>query len=325
MSTGTTTTTMPRHLLRLGDLDRDAVQGLLDLAARMKDEPHGFLDAFRGETVACYFEKPSTRTRVSFAAAAHRLGMLPLGLGPSELQLSRGETIADTARTLSAYAAAIVMRTFRQADVDEMARFATVPVVNALTDEHHPCQALADLLTLRERFGRLDGLRVAFVGDGDNNVVHSLIDATALTGVELVVCSPAECRPSDEVVRSARDAGGTVELALDAADGVAGADAVYTDVWVSMGDEAANRRASRLPETLLGDAAGDGLREAGGDLPPLPARAPRRGGRRRGDRRAPLRRVEAGGEPGADRAGAPLRARRAEPGGVKRLDRGACR
>ena len=208
MSTGTTTTTMPRHLLRLGDLDRDAVQGLLDLAARMKDEPHGFLDAFRGETVACYFEKPSTRTRVSFAAAAHRLGMLPLGLGPSELQLSRGETIADTARTLSAYAAAIVMRTFRQADVDEMARFATVPVVNALTDEHHPCQALADLLTLRERFGRLDGLRVAFVGDGDNNVVHSLIEATALTGVELVVCSPAECRPSDEVVeaRATREA-----------------------------------------------------------------------------------------------------------------------
>ncbi len=249
MSTGTTTTTIPRHLLRLGDLDRDAVQGLLDLAARMKDEPHGFLDAFRGETVACYFEKPSTRTRVSFAAAAHRLGMLPLGLGPSELQLSRGETIADTARTLSAYAAAIVMRTFRHADVDETARFATVPVVNALTDEHHPCQALADLLTLRERFGRLDGLRVAFVGDGDNNVVHSLIEATALTGVELVVCSPAECRPSDEIVASARDAGGTVELAADAADGVAGADAVYTDVWVSMGDEAgtAERHASLRP------------------------------------------------------------------------------
>ena len=325
MSTGTTTTTIPRHLLRLGDLDRDAVQGLLDLAARMKDEPHGFLDAFRGETVACYFEKPSTRTRVSFAAAAHRLGMLPLGLGPSELQLEPGRDD----RRHGAHAVRIRRGDrhahVRQADVDEMARFATVPVVNALTDEHHPCQALADLLTLRERFGRLDGLRVAFVGDGDNNVVHSLIDATALTGVELVVCSPAECRPSDEVVRSARDAGGTVELALDAADGVAGADAVYTDVWVSMGDEAGTAERSRLPETLRGDAAGDGLREAGGDLPPLPARAPRRGGRRRGDRRAPLRRVAAGGEPGTDRAGAPLRARRAEPGGVTRLDRGGCR
>jgi len=143
-----------------------AAAALLDLAARMKDEPHGFLDAFRGETVACYFEKPSTRTRVSFAAAAHRLGMLPLGLGPSELQLSRGETIADTARTLSAYAAAIVMRTFRQADVDEMALFATVPVVNALTDEEHPCQALADAFTLRERWGDCRGRTIAFIGDG---------------------------------------------------------------------------------------------------------------------------------------------------------------
>ena len=249
MSVVTPATTMPRHLLRLADLDGDAVHGLLDLAARMKDEPHGFLDAFRGETVACYFEKPSTRTRVSFAAAAHRLGMLPLGLGPSELQLSRGETIADTARTLSAYAAAIVIRTFRQADVDEMARFASVPVVNALTDEHHPCQALADLLTLRERFGRLDGLRVAFVGDGSDNVAHSLIEATALTGIALVVCSPAGCRPSDEVVLDARAAGGTVELAEDVVDGVAGVDAVYTDVWVSMGDEAsaAERRESLEP------------------------------------------------------------------------------
>ena len=252
MSAAESTATMPRHLLRLADLDHDGVLMLLDLAAQMKDEPHEFLDAFPGETVACYFEKPSTRTRVSFAAAAHRLGMLPLGLGPSELQLSRGETIADTARTLSAYAAAIVMRTFRQSDVDEMARFASVPIVNALTDEHHPCQALADLLTLRERYGRLDGLRVAFVGDGDNNVVHSLVEATALTGIELVVCSPAERRPGDAVVDAAREAGGTVELAHDVAEGVAGADAVYTDVWVSMGEEsdAAVRRAALRPYSV---------------------------------------------------------------------------
>ena len=252
MSAAEGTATMPRHLLRLADLDHDGVLMLLDLAAQMKDEPHEFLDAFPGETVACYFEKPSTRTRVSFAAAAHRLGMLPLGLGPSELQLSRGETIADTARTLSAYAAAIVMRTFRQSDVDEMARFASVPIVNALTDEHHPCQALADLLTLRERYGRLDGLRVAFVGDGDNNVVHSLVEATALTGIELVVCSPAERRPADAVVDAARETGGTVELAHDVAEGVAGADAVYTDVWVSMGEEsdAAERRAALRPYSV---------------------------------------------------------------------------
>ena len=249
MSTSPSTRTIPRHLLRLGDLDAAAVDSLLDLAARMKDEPHGFLDAFRGETVACYFEKPSTRTRVSFAAAAHRLGMLPLGLGPSELQLSRGETIADTARTLSAYAAAIVMRTFLQHDVDEMARWASVPVINALTDEHHPCQALADLLTLRERFGALEDLTVAFVGDGDNNVAHSLIDASSLTGIELVICGPPECRPDDAVVAGARKRGGRVRLTSDVTEGVAGADAVYADVWVSMGDEAETeqRRALLAP------------------------------------------------------------------------------
>ena len=237
---------LPRHLLRLSDLDAAGLESLLDLAARMKAEPHGFLDSFRGETVACYFEKPSTRTRVSFAAAAHRLGMLPLGLSPAELQLGRGETIADTARTLSAYAAAIVVRAFRQGDVDEMARHASVPVVNALTDEHHPCQALADLLTLRERFGVLDGLRLAFVGDGDDNVVHSLVEAAALTGIELVVCGPEERRPNEDVVERALAAGGLVEYTSDLEAGVVGADAVYTDVWVSMGDEAETERRHAL-------------------------------------------------------------------------------
>jgi ornithine carbamoyltransferase len=240
------TATVPLHLLRLGDLDAGSLDEILELAARMKADPHGFLDAFRGETVACYFEKPSTRTRVSFAAAAHRLGMLPLGLSPAELQLGRGETIADTARTLSAYAAAIVMRTFRQEDVEEMARHASVPVVNALTDQHHPCQALADLLTLRERFGALEGLRLAFVGDGDDNVVHSLVEAAALTGMELVVCGPEERRPDDEVVARARTAGARVRFTPDLEDGLPGADAVYTDVWVSMGDEAETARRQAL-------------------------------------------------------------------------------
>ena len=247
MSAATASTaTAPRHLLRLSDLDARGLEAVLDLATRMKAEPHGFLDAFRGETVACYFEKPSTRTRVSFAAAAHRLGMLPLGLSPAELQLGRGETIADTARTLSAYAAAIVMRTFRQEDVEEMALHASVPVVNALTDRHHPCQALADLLTLRERFGTLDGLRLAFVGDGDGNVVHSLVEAAALTGIELVVCGPDERRPDEEIVARARAAGAQVRFTPDLEDGLPGANAVYTDVWVSMGDEAETVRRHAL-------------------------------------------------------------------------------
>ncbi|HLF69294.1 MAG TPA: hypothetical protein VI503_08085, partial [Gaiellaceae bacterium] len=218
---------IPAHLLRVADLDAESVTALLDLAAAMKARPHGFVETLRGETVVCFFEKPSTRTRVSFAAAADRLGMMPLLLGPDELQLGRGETIEDTARTLSGYAAAIVVRTFAQETVERLAAAATAPVINALTDEHHPCQALADLLTLRERFGRLEGLRVAYVGDG-NNVASSLVEAGALTGMHVVVACPPGYEPAA--------AGGRV--VHDPLEAVAGADAVYTDVWVSMGDDA---------------------------------------------------------------------------------------
>jgi ornithine carbamoyltransferase len=223
---------IPEHFLRVTDLDAVGLEALLDLAALMKRRPHGFVDVLQGDTVVCFFEKPSTRTRVSFAAAAERLGMLPLVLRPDELQLGRGETIADTARTLSGYAAAIVVRTFAQETVDELASAARRPVINALTDEHHPCQALADLLTLRERFGSLDGLRVAYVGDG-NNVARSLAEAARLTGVELVLAAP-----------SGYAEGIDARVTQDPADAVTGADAVYTDVWVSMGEEA--ERAERL-------------------------------------------------------------------------------
>ena len=222
---------VPRHYLRVADLDAGGLEAALDLAARMKERPHGFVEALRGDTVVCFFEKPSTRTRVSFAAAAERLGMLPLLLRPDELQLGRGETIADTARTLSGYASAIVIRTFAQATVDEIASAARVPVINALTDDHHPCQALADLLTLKERFGALDGLRVAFVGDFDN-VAVSLAEAAPLCGFELVVA----CPPGYE-----QDVAGT-HVFRDPYEAVADAHAVYTDVWVSMGDEAERSR-----------------------------------------------------------------------------------
>jgi ornithine carbamoyltransferase len=200
---------------------------LLDLADVMKSRPHGFVEALRGDTLVCFFEKPSTRTRVSFAAAAERLGMLPLLLRPDELQLGRGETIEDTARTLSGYAAAIAARTFAQETVDLLAAAASVPVINALTDEHHPCQALADLLTLRERFGQLEGLRVAYVGAG-NNVANSLLEAGALMGIDVVVACPPGYEPG---VTGAH-------VVTNPLEAVAGADAVYTDVWVSMGEEA---------------------------------------------------------------------------------------
>lgn len=224
---------VPRHYLRVADLDARGLHALLDLAAAMKERPHGFVEALRGDTLVCFFEKPSTRTRVSFAAAAERLGMLPLLVGPDELQLGRGETVADTARALSGYAAAIAIRAHAHATVEEVAAYATVPVINALTNAHHPCQALADVLTLRERFGRLEGLRLAYVGDG-NNVAASLVEAGRLAGLDVVVASPPGYGPTVE--------GATV--VEDPAEAVRGADAVYTDVWISMGDEA--EREARL-------------------------------------------------------------------------------
>lgn len=223
----TTAPPIPRHLLRISDLDATAITALLDLAEVMKTRPHGFIEALRGDTLVCFFEKPSTRTRVSFAAAAERLGMLPLLIRPDELQLGRGETIEDTARTLSGYAAAIAARTFAQETVDRLADASNAPVINALTDEHHPCQALADLLTLRERFGRLEGLRVAYVGAG-NNVATSLLEAGTLAEMDVVLA----CPPGYELTVT------EAHVVTDPLEAVAGADAVYTDVWVSMGEDA---------------------------------------------------------------------------------------
>ena len=231
------------QLLRVSDLDSYRFAALLDIAAAFKREPLARRDALAGRSVACYFAKPSTRTRVSFEAAISRLGGLPIMLRPAELQLGRGEPIADTARVVSAYCDALVIRTFAQADVAELAAHSAAPVINALTDEHHPCQALADFLTLRERFGRLDGLEMAYVGDG-NNVCHSLIEAAALTGLRLRVACPPGCEPDPAIVAAA---GGAVCLYDDPEEAAVGADAVYTDVWVSMGREAdASRRRARL-------------------------------------------------------------------------------
>ena len=234
--------TQKQDLLRIADLSPARLEALLTLSAEMKADPRGWLDALPSESVACYFSKPSTRTRVSVEAAIHRLGAQPIMLRPDELQLGRGEPIADTARVMSSYCAAIVIRTFAQSDVQEMAEAASVPVINALTDDHHPCQALADLLTLRERFGRLEGLQIAYIGDG-NNVAHSLMEAAALAGFELWLACPPGYRPDDEITRRAGEA---VHVVTDPREAVAGAQAVYTDVWVSMGDE--EERARRLDD-----------------------------------------------------------------------------
>jgi ornithine carbamoyltransferase len=220
---------------------------LLDRAAELKAGRKGGLaaDALAGRSVALVFEKPSTRTRISFEVGVAELGATPIVLRDDELQLSRGESIADTAKVLSRYLDAIVIRSGSHEAVAELAAEAEAPVINALTPEHHPCQALADLLTLRERFGDLDGLRLAYVGDG-NNVARSLAIAGELAGVEVVVAAP----PGYQL-----EEGHGATLTDDPRAAAAGADAIYTDVWISMGDEeeAERRRADLAPFRLDAD------------------------------------------------------------------------
>jgi ornithine carbamoyltransferase len=229
------TVTTPRHVLRVADLSADELGRVLALAARMKAEPSAWTGAFPGRALATVFEQPSAHTRASFAVAAHRLGMLPL-----ELELGGGETVADTARVISGYAAAVAVHGVAQATVDEFAAHATVPVINALSDIHHPCQALADLLTLKEHFAGRHGLELAYVGDG-NNVAHSLLEACALAGVSMSVATPPGHEPDGEVIDRAfhlqADHGGFLEVTHDPFHAVAGAHGVYADDWVSMGDE----------------------------------------------------------------------------------------
>jgi len=238
----TAVTAQVRHFTRMADLASGELEQLLELSTALKREPAHYEGALHGRTIACIFEKPSTRTRVSFAAAAAELGAAAIALSPQELQIGRGETIADTARSLSGYCAAIVIRTFAQSTVDELAAWATVPVVNALSDEHHPCQALADLLTIREACGGPHGRRLAFVGDGGDNVAHSLLEAGALTGLDVAIACPATYAPRPEILeeaqRLARSTAATLTVVEDPREAVAAADAVYADVWASMGEEA---------------------------------------------------------------------------------------
>ncbi|HEY1237266.1 MAG TPA: ornithine carbamoyltransferase [Solirubrobacterales bacterium] len=235
------------------ELDRDELLGLLDRAEELKrgrTQGEG-RDSLAGRSVALIFEKPSTRTRVSFEVGVAELGATPIVLRADELQLTRGESIADTARILSGYLHGIVIRSGSEERVRGLAEGATVPVINGLTPGHHPCQALADLLTLKERFGGLEGLRLAYVGDG-NNVARSLAILGRIAGVEVVIASPDGYRIED----------GLAELTDDARAAAAGADAIYTDVWVSMGDEeeARRRRGDLAPYQLS-----DELLDAGSD------------------------------------------------------------
>src|SRR3954453_17534044 len=227
-----------RHFTRVADWSGPELVRVLDLADELKElqerrEQHHLLP---GRTLGMIFQKPSTRTRVSFEVGIYQLGGTGLYLSAGDLQLGRGETLKDTAVVLSRYLDAIMIRTFAQSDVEDLAVNASIPVINGLTDSSHPCQALADVMTIRERFGRLEGLKVVYLGDG-NNVCASLMVACAKLGMSFVAATPPGYRPDEEAVRVAREAGGSVELVDDPRAAVAGADVLYTDVWTSMGQD----------------------------------------------------------------------------------------
>ena len=251
---------MPRHFLTGAELTAAELTALIDRAVELKRAPLSS-SALAARSVALIFVKPSTRTRVSFEVGISELGGHPLVLRSDELQLARGETLRDTAMVLSRHVAAVGVRTGPDALLAELAEHSEVPVINMLTARHHPCQALADLLTLREAHGSLEGLRVAYVGDG-NNVARSLATLGALAGLQVAVASPPGYALEAELALP-DGAGGSVMLLDDPRAAVEGACAVYTDVWVSMGDEgsAQERRAAlagyRVDEALL-DAAAPG-------------------------------------------------------------------
>jgi ornithine carbamoyltransferase len=262
---------MPRHFLTGAELTAAELDALLDRAGALKAAPLSS-SALAGHSVALIFEKPSTRTRVSFEVGIHELGGHPVLLRPEELQISRGEALRDTALVLSRHVAAIGVRTGPDATLEELSAQSSVPVVNMLTARHHPCQALADLLTLREAYGSLQGLRVAYIGDG-NNVARSLAVLGTIAGMHVALASPAGYSLEGDL-DLADGASGTVSHHADPRDAVQDARAVYTDVWVSMGDEAtaAERRralgAYRVDDALL-DAAAPGA-FAMHDLPAHP-------------------------------------------------------
>lgn len=230
----------PKHLISIRDLAPPDVAEIFRLSAEIKRSPEKYRNVLPGKTLALLFQRPSTRTRVSFQAAMFQLGGAAFHLACEDLQLSRGETIADTARVLSSYVNGIVARTNAHAELVELAKFSKVPVINGQTDLLHPCQALSDYFTLSEKKGNLQGRKIAYVGDG-NSMCHSLLYGANKVGMNIAVATPSGFEPKSIIVKSAtreaKSAGVSVELTQDPIAAAGGADAVYTDAWVSMGQE----------------------------------------------------------------------------------------
>ncbi|MBU9674686.1 ornithine carbamoyltransferase [Planococcus sp. CP5-4] len=227
--------------LSLKDYRTEEILDLLNLAIELKKPENKYLPLLKGKVLGMIFEKSSTRTRVSFEAGMLQLGGHAMFLSSQDTQLGRGETIADTARVLSGYLDGLMIRTFHQSAVEELAEFSSIPVINGLTDDYHPCQVLADLMTLLEHFGELKGRKLAYIGDG-NNMANSLMIGAAKVGLDIAIAAPAGYEPQAEMVELARaiakDTGSVVTVTNDPAEAVNNSDAIYTDVWASMGQEA---------------------------------------------------------------------------------------
>ncbi|WP_018932045.1 ornithine carbamoyltransferase [Gracilibacillus lacisalsi] len=230
-----------KDLLTLADYSKAEIAYILELAVQIKEkQKNGELyQPLKGKTLGMIFEKSSTRTRVSFETGIYQLGGMGLFLSSNDIQLGRGEPISDTAKVLSGYLDGIMIRTFSQQDVVDLAKNASIPVINGLTDDYHPCQVLADLQTIKEEKGKLEGLKLAYIGDG-NNMAHSLMIGCAKMGLDVAVAAPKGYQPHDEIVEQAQSFadGSEVLVTEDAVEAVKDADVIYSDVWASMGQEA---------------------------------------------------------------------------------------
>ncbi len=227
---------MTKDFLRLWDLGSEEIGDIIERAIGLKAGADAGKCPLIGKSIGLLFEKPSTRTRISFEVGIYQLGGQPVYMTPAETQIGRGESVADTARVLSRYLDGIVVRTYEHAKLEDFARHSEVPVINGLSDLHHPCQALSDLMTMKEKKGRLEGLKVAYIGDG-NNVANSLMEAAGRMGLSLNIACPEGYEPDPDTLELARSGRGEVLILRDPKEAAGRADVVYTDVWVSMGQE----------------------------------------------------------------------------------------
>lgn len=248
---------MIRHLLTGEEIGKVEFEKLIDLSREMK-ATRGTAKAVKplaDKSIGMIFAKSSTRTRVSFEVGIHELGGQAIYLDQSKTQMGRGETVPDTARVLSRYLGGIVIRTYKQSDIEELAQYSSCPIINALTDDYHPCQALTDMFTIYEKVGKFEGIKMAYLGDGASNMANSLMMASRIAGIHFEIGAPEEYKPSEAILNNTFGGSGTVSWTKDPAEAVKDADFIYTDVWVSMGFEEEAKERMRILDPYRLDMA----------------------------------------------------------------------